>query len=64
MRTGIPIFDEQLEIAEKLYGQQITFHFTRQDVMNILENTDYEDKIKERIETIVLDRMRRYQYLL
>lgn len=63
-KTFCQDFDEQLEIAEKLYGQQIEFYFTRQDVIKILECVDYEDTIKKRVETLVLDRMRHYQYLL
>lgn len=63
-KTFCPDFDEQLEIAEELYGQQIKFYFTKQDVIEILKKTDYDVRIKERVETIILDRMRRYQYLL
>jgi len=63
-KTFCQDFDEQLEIAERLYGQQIKFHFTRQDVRAVVQKADYEDGIKERVEAIVLDRMRRYQYLL
>lgn len=57
-------FDEQLDIAERLYGQQLKFYFTKQDVVKILEEVTYEEAIKSRVEAIVLDRMRKYQYLL
>lgn len=62
-KTFCQDFDEQLDIAEKLYGQQILFYFDRHDVVKILEDVKYDDAIKTRVETIVSDRMRKYEYL-
>ena len=56
-------FDEQLIIAEKLYGQKVKFCFTRHDVEEIVNATPYSDEIKKRIVTVILGRMRKYSYL-
>ena len=57
-------FDEQLDAAEELYGQQIEFYFTKNDVNEIIRKTDiYGEEEKERILTIVLQQMRKYKYL-
>ncbi len=57
-------FDEQLDAAEELYGQQIHFTFTRQDVDKILDEASlYGDKERERVRTIVYQQMRKYPYL-
>jgi len=62
-KTFCPDFDEQLDIAERLYGQKLKFYFERKDVENILATVPYDEKIKDRVLTIVLGRMRKYQYL-
>ena len=57
-------FDEQLDIAEVLYGQQVRFHFTRNDVEELLEKEKYyPDEIKKRVLEVVLEQKRIYQYL-
>ena len=57
-------FDEQLDISEKLYGGNLKFHFTKQDVEKLLEQVNiYSEDIKIRVENILFEQMRRYQYL-
>ena len=57
-------FDEQLDVAEELYGQQIWFTFTRKDVDEIFEEVKlYDEKIRERVRTIIYQQMRKYAYL-
>ena len=62
-KTFCSSFDEQLEIAEKLYGQHISFSFTKQDVAGLIAKAPYSDVIKNRVETVILNRMRKYKYL-
>ncbi len=62
-KTFCQSFDEQLEIAEKLYGQCLQFYFTRKDVDEILDKIEYDVAVKERVRTLVYSRMRKYQYL-
>ena len=57
-------FDEQLEIAEKLYGQQITFDFATKSVENLMESEVYYTKEeKERVKLILRWQMRKFKYL-
>lgn len=57
-------FDEQLEAAEELYGQQIKFHFTKQEVDAIInEAVLYGNLERERIKMIIYHQMRKYLYL-
>lgn len=57
-------FDEQLDIAEKLYGDHLRFCFTKYDVKEILNKaTIYSEKEKARVEKILYEQMRKYQYL-
>ena len=57
-------FDEQLDAAEELFGQTITFYFTKKDVDHILEKaTLYGEKEKERVREILYQQMRKYSYL-
>ncbi len=62
-KTFCPNFDEQLDIAEKLYGQRIKFFFTHKDLDEILDAVEYNDAIKERVKGLVHNRMRKYSYL-
>ncbi len=64
-KTFCQDFEEQMEIAEQLYGQQIKFDFGEKDVSRILENEKYYPRgIKDRVTDIILGQMRKYQYLL
>ena len=63
-KTFCESFDEQLEIATKLYGDNISFAFTEKDVDSILAGAGiYENAIIERVRTIIFEQMRRYKYL-
>ena len=57
-------FDEQLDIAEKLYGQQLSFDFTYGDVKKLLEEEPYyPEEVKKRVEDIIMHQRRKYEYL-
>lgn len=63
-KTICDSFDEQLDIAEKLYGQQIRFSFTRKDIHDVLSKlTIYSKEILDRVELILLEQRRKYGYL-
>lgn len=63
-KTFCRSFKEQLEIAEKLYGQQITFDFTTKNVEKLLEKeVYYSEEEKERVKAILGWQMRKFQYL-
>lgn len=57
-------FDEQIEIAEELYGQQISLEFTKKDVKEMLDmESYYPQEYKERVFEIIMNRRRKYRYL-
>lgn len=57
-------FDEQLDIAEELYGQHLKFHFTKEMVSSALaEETNYPPDVKERVFAIIMEQKRKYRYL-
>ena len=57
-------FDEQLDISEKLYGNNIKMSFTHKDVREIIQKSDnYSDMEKERVKNIIYEQMRKYKYL-
>ncbi len=57
-------FDEQLDMAEKLYGQHLKFRFTNTDVEKILDKErEYSPDIKERVKGLLRHQRRKYQYL-
>ena len=57
-------FDEQLDISEALYGENIRFMFSEKDVQRLLEKADiYPEQQKNRVETIIRTQMRKYRYL-
>lgn len=63
-KTFCTDFDEQLEVAEQLYGVQMHFQFTGKDVFGLLDEEPYYPKeIKDRVADIILQRMRKYSYL-
>ena len=57
-------FDEQLNVAEELYGSHLTFNFTRNDIYKVMDELRdiYDEKIIKRAEKILLEQMRKYQY--
>ena len=63
-KTFCESFDEQLEIAEKIYGTRIRFNFTTHDVNNVLDTIyGYSPKITNRVKDILYEQMRKYKYL-
>lgn len=63
-KTFCPDFDEQLDIAEELYGKNIHFRFSENNLQQILtEEAYYPQDIKERISCIILSQRRKYRYL-
>ncbi len=63
-KTFCKDFDEQLNMAEKLYGQHLKFRFTNADVEKILENEqEYSPDIKERVRELLRLKRRKYRYL-
>ena len=57
-------FDDALDAVEMLYGSQMHFLFDGHDVENIIAPiTIYTEEEKTRVETIILQQIRKYQYL-
>ena len=53
-KTICESFDEQLDISENLFGENIKFSFTESDVKELLQGaTAYEQTVKNRVERIV-----------
>ena len=63
-KTFCDSFDEQLDIAEELYGQYIKFYFEYKDVKQILDSAViYDDETKKRVCEIIMQMRRKYAYL-
>ena len=63
-KTCSASFDEQLDTADALYGQQIRFSFTHKDVQTLLDAEPfYPAEVKNRVRDIIYDRMRKYRFL-
>ncbi len=63
-KTFCTNFDEQLDIAEKLYGQHIRFEFDEKELESILsQESHYANEVKVRVKNILLSQRRKYQYL-
>ncbi|MBQ8857317.1 MAG: hypothetical protein IJ024_04130 [Lachnospiraceae bacterium] len=63
-KTFCRSFEEQMEIAEKLYGINLRFHFTTNDVERLLEQEPhYTIEEKTRVWQILAWQMRKYKYL-
>ncbi len=57
-------FEEQLDASEKVYGCNVHFTFTKQDVRNYLEKAgEYPVEIRQRVEKIIFYQMGKYAYL-
>ena len=58
-------FSVQTEAASQLYGSQLSFRFTKEQLLQKLQelNPYYDREIIERVERTLLEQMRRYQYL-
>ena len=63
-KTVSQSFDEQLDIAEQLYGVNVRFNFNKKIVDELLENTSiYSDREIERVREFLYQQMRKYKYL-
>lgn len=63
-KTFCQDFDEQLDIAERVYGRMLCFNFSKKDVENILQHSQgYEKAVMERVRDVIFEQMRRYRYL-
>lgn len=57
-------FDEQLDVVERLYGQQLQFTFDRKVIADLLnEETYYPEEVKNRVEQVLINQRRKYEYL-
>lgn len=57
-------FDEQLDISEKLYGENLNFTFTKREVSRLLDQVEgYSAEEIQRVEDILFLQMRKYAYL-
>ena len=63
-KTFCRSFEEQLETAEKLYGTNLNFHFSLNDIEMLLnEDKYYKIEEKKRVRQIFAWQMRKYKYL-
>jgi hypothetical protein len=63
-KTFCENFDEQLDAVEKLYGQEVKFYFSENDIQALLEKEELYDKNeKERILEVLMYQRGKYQYL-
>jgi len=63
-KTICPNFDEQLDVAERMYGVNMTFYFNEKDVCEIIDKaTLYPKDVRERVKNIIFAQMRKYGYL-
>ena len=59
-------FDDQLDAAEELYGIQLHFNFSTNDVKALIDSyrTAYSQEICDRCEALIRRQMRHYGYLV
>ncbi len=63
-KTFCADFTEQMDIAEELYGQYITFDFNYNEVKSIVDKADiYSEEIRIRVIELVMQMRKRYDYL-
>ena len=65
-KTFSTSLDEQLEVSELLYGENLKFSFSKHDVDIILNSNEaliYPTEIRERVKNILFEQMRKYRYL-
>lgn len=57
-------FDEQIDIAEELYGIHFSYWFTEKDIMVLLQKASfaYSPQITERVLDVLRQQMRKYRY--
>lgn len=58
-------FDEQLDVAEELYGPQILFRFQEKDIEEEMKRLEdiYEKEVLLRVEEVLKQQRRKYAYL-
>ena len=57
-------FDEQMDVVEKLYGEQIHFRFGYHEVRDIVDRAEcYSSEIRQRVTDLVMNRRNKYMYL-
>ena len=63
-KTFCDSFEEQLEISERLYGENLHFSFGYVEVESIVEKAViYPEEIRRRVIDVVMEMRRRYSYL-
>ena len=63
-KTFCDDFSEQVDIAERLYGQHIEFDFGYNEVKTIVDMADiYNDDVKVRVIELIMQMRRKYEYL-
>ena len=63
-KTLCDSFYDALTVSEELYGENITFRYTWNDITKALEEEKYYGKAeKERVRTILMEQRRKYSYL-
>ena len=63
-KTFCRSFDEQLDTAQELYGEAVSFSYGEREIRQLLEaDTVYPEEIKQRVYTILLQQRRKYQYM-
>lgn len=63
-KTFCRSFEEQVDIAEELYGEQIHFHFGEKEIRELLEKDEvYPEAVKRRVYTVLMQQRRKYRYL-
>lgn len=62
--TFLDSFEEQLDIAEQLYGYHIHFDFDYKEVQAIVDQAEnYEPEIRQRVVDVIMQMRRKYMYL-
>ena len=63
-KTICTSFEAAIDAAEQLYGYNLKFSFDKKDVNEVIDKIEiYSDEIKERVNVIINQQMRKYQYL-
>lgn len=63
-KTFCQDFEEQMDISEELYGNQLKFNFGYNEVKAIVDRADmYPPEIRQRVTDLVMARRRSYEYL-
>ena len=64
-KTFSESFEEQVDISEQLYGENINFSFGYNDVKKIVDEAQiYSEEIRVRVIDVIMQMRRRYEYLI